>query len=131
MQITKAGAFESFSSPDGKWVYYSKGREVTGLWRIAANGGEETAVPALAAAGFWRAWTAVPTGIYYVAYTANPPYKIMFYNFSSEQTSEVASMGKPPLLSSASLGASPDGKTILYAQSDSASSSIMLAELEK
>jgi Tol biopolymer transport system component/DNA-binding winged helix-turn-helix (wHTH) protein len=130
-QITQHGAFEAFESPDGKTLFYSKERGVAGLWRVASEGGEETPAAELAEAGYWRSWTVTQSGVYYVARSSGPPYKIMFYNFSDGQTRELAATEKMPLWNFSGLSVSPDGNTILYAQEDQNASSIMLAELGK
>ncbi len=66
-QITFNGASEGFESSDGKLFYYSKGRGVYGLYSVPAEGGEETLVPELKDAGYWRSWTVANEGICYLA----------------------------------------------------------------
>jgi Tol biopolymer transport system component/DNA-binding winged helix-turn-helix (wHTH) protein len=128
-QITKQGALDSFAAPDGKEIFYSKRRGIAGLWRVPVEGGEESPVPELAEAGYWRSWTMTQKGVYYVARTASPPYRIKFYDFSNKNSTEIATMEKTPLWIFPGLSVSADGKTILYAQRDQSNSSIMLAEL--
>lgn len=128
VQITRQGGRESYASPDGTQLYYSKGGS-GGLWRVSADGGDEQSVPELATAGYWRYWTLTPTGIYFVARSEQPPYKIMFYDFSINQTAEITATDTAPIWVYPGLGASADGKTILYTQSDQNASSINLAEL--
>ena len=45
-QVTKAGGFETFESPDGKFVFYSKA-QTPGIWSAPIEGGQE--VPVLVA----------------------------------------------------------------------------------
>ncbi len=130
VQITKQGAFESFAAPDGKSIYYSKPNGI-GLWRVSLESGEELPVAELSEAAFRRSWTVTKNGIYYIAYSSNPPYKIKFYDFINRQTKELALTDKTPILFSSGLSATDDGKTILYAQTDQNASSILLAELNK
>ena len=130
-QITKQGGFESFASPDGKVIFYSKGRGVAGLWRVSVEGGEESPARELSDAGYWRYWTVTQKGVYFVAQNPNPPYRIVFYDFSTGQAKEIASAEKTPLWAFPGLSASADGKTILYAQRDQNAGNIMLAELQK
>jgi Tol biopolymer transport system component len=130
-QITGQGAFESFVSPDNKEIYYSKGRGVPGLWRVAAEGGEESPVQELSEAGYWRSWSMAANGIYFVARNSAPPYRIMFYDFSNKRVKEIARTEKVPLWIFSSLSVSEDGKTIFFAQRDQSTSSILLAELTK
>lgn len=129
VQITKQGGRESYESPDGAELYYSKGEGVNGLWRVPVNGGEESPVAELSEAGYWRYWTVMPKGVYYVARGTSAPYQIKFYDFQNRQTTEIAMMENPPIWVFPGLSVSPDGKTILYAQHDLNASSIMLAEI--
>lgn len=131
VQITRQGGFESFASPDGREIFYTKNRGVAGIWKVAVDGSEESAVAELAEAGYWRYWSVVQDGIYFVARASNPPYAIKFYSFASKQISDAAQLEKTPLWIYPGLAAAPDGKTLLYAQSDQNSSGIMLAELGK
>jgi Tol biopolymer transport system component/DNA-binding winged helix-turn-helix (wHTH) protein len=130
-QITRHGAFETFASPDGKVLFYSKGRGILGLWRVGTDGGEEAPIAELAEAGYWRSWTMTLGGVYYVAPASSPPYQIKFYDFSDKRTKTVATTVKTPLWIFSGLSASTDGKWILYAQSDQRASNIVLAELGK
>ena len=128
-QITQNGDTESYESPDGKYLYYRRGGGGAGLWRVLSGGGEQS-VPELAGAGYWRYWTMTKTGIYFVFHSEYSPYKIMFYDLSSNRVREIAATEISPISVYPGLGASEDGKIILYTQNDQNTSSIMLAELE-
>lgn len=130
-QITKNGAFESFASPDGAEIYFTKSRGAAGIWKIPSGGGEETPVAELAEAGYWRYWTATADGIYFVARSSNAPYKIMFFGFADKRLKEIAAADKPPVWIYSGLAATGGGKTILYVRADLQSGGIMLAELSK
>ncbi len=130
VQITKQGAFESFAASDGKTIFYTKSRGEKGLWRVSADGGgEEISVAELSEAGNWRYWTMTKRGIYFVAPSELPPYKIKFYDFSNSQISQIVTTEKSPIWTYPGLSASAKGKTVLYTQSDQNASSIMLAKL--
>ncbi|HZH33414.1 MAG TPA: winged helix-turn-helix domain-containing protein [Pyrinomonadaceae bacterium] len=131
VQITRDGGRESYESPDGKEIYYTKGDGITGIWRVPSNGGEEQSVPELSEAGYWRSWTLTRDGIYFVAHALNPPYQLKFYDFKTRRLKEIATTEKAPIWVYPGLSVSPDGKTILFAQSDQSASSIMLAEFAK
>ncbi|PON18701.1 hypothetical protein C2W62_06545 [Candidatus Entotheonella serta] len=128
VQLTQHGAFESFAAPDGKFVYYSKGRGIAGLWRVGTAGTSEQAVPELADAGYWRAWLTTPQGLYYVAKTDSLPLPLKLFDFTTQQSRIVATTAHAPAWLPHSLGVSADGRQILHAQSDLFSSSIMLME---
>jgi len=42
--VTRYGGYVAHESNDGRFVYYSKGRGQTSLWRVPAEGGEEQQV---------------------------------------------------------------------------------------
>ncbi|MGH9941983.1 MAG: hypothetical protein ACRD9R_06445, partial [Pyrinomonadaceae bacterium] len=131
MQITRQGGFESFASPDGKEIFYTKNRGVAGIWRGSIDGAEETAVAELAEASYWRYWSVGPAGIYFVARATGPPFTIRFFSLATKQVSDAAQIEHTPLWIYPGLAAAPDGQTLLYAQSDQNTGSIMLAELGK
>lgn len=130
VQITRQGGFESFASPDGREIFYTKSRDKAGIWKVPAEGGEETAVPELAEAGFWRYWTVATDGIYYAARSQSPPYAIRFYDFQTRQVTDLTTAQNQPIWTYPGLAASPGNKILLYAQSDQSVSNIMLAELQ-
>lgn len=131
VQITRQGAFESAASSDGREIFFTKARGVSGLWRVSVEGGEEAPVSELAEAGYWRYWQVAQNGIYFVRRSSNAPYKIEFYDFASKTTREIAAFERPPIWIFSGFAVSPDGKSILYAQHDQIAASIMLAELSR
>lgn len=131
VQVTRSGAFESFASPDGAHVFYTKERGASGIWKVPVDGGEESPVPELADAGYWRYWAVTREGVYYVARSTNAPYRLRFYDLSTGKTSDVAAADKAPVWIFGGLAVTPDAQAILYAHSDQNFSTIMLAGLEK
>ncbi|HLM61378.1 MAG TPA: hypothetical protein VK308_11280, partial [Pyrinomonadaceae bacterium] len=129
VQITKQGAFEMFVMPGGREIVYSKGIGKIGLWSVSTEGANEKPIPELAEAGNWRSWCVAGNGVYYTAPSAQPPFRIKFFDFDARQTKEVGDVGKLPLTYYSNLSVSPDGKKILYARRDQSASTIMLAEL--
>ena len=63
IQITKRGGFAAFESSDGQYVYYAKGVETDGVWKVAVSGGEEAEVIGFPKAGFWGYWALVDAGM--------------------------------------------------------------------
>jgi Tol biopolymer transport system component len=130
IQVTKQGGLAAFESPDGKYIYYAKGLDVPGLWRVSVEGGEETLVldrigsktshPAL-----WGLWAVVNEGIYFAAPEGKIRGVIEFFRFSTRRVTRVAAMERPP---GNGLAVSPDGRWLLYTQSDPGESDIMLVE---
>jgi Tol biopolymer transport system component/DNA-binding winged helix-turn-helix (wHTH) protein len=129
VQVTRRGGFEAFESPDGKSLYYSKGRGVAGLWTVAVGGGDETPVPELNQAGYWRSWAVARNGIYFIAHEGDaPPRPVRFFDFLTRQLSTVGEMDREPTWATPGLTVSSDGRSILYAQIDRKASTIMMIE---
>jgi Tol biopolymer transport system component len=125
VQVTKQGGSRPFESPDGKTVYYQKGvqslLEVQSLWKVPVEGGEETRVLEQILGQGWFTWSLTTEGIYFVHARTRA---IEFFDFATHRITEVTKPEKPIL----SLAASPDGRSILLAQEDQATSKIMLVE---
>jgi hypothetical protein len=98
---------------------------------VPTEGGDESPVPELSEAGYWRSWCVTANGIYFVARNSTALYRIMFYDFASKRSKEIAQTEKAPLWIFSSLSVSEHGKTIFFAQRDQSASSILLAEFAK
>lgn len=125
VQMTKQGGFEGFESPDGKYFYYTKGRNTADLWRIPAAGGEETPVLEHHKSRLTRAWKVVDEGIYFAAIESPTRQMIKFFDFATEKLTPVAPVEKPFSLG---LSISPDGRWLIYSQVDRTGRDIMLME---
>ncbi len=121
IQLTHTGAFEAFESPDGKLLYFTKGRGVYGIWSVPVEGGPETPVPELSRAGYWRSWGVMKEGIYFISKESGPPETIRFFSFATRRIT-------PLLWGQAGLAISPDGRELLYSQLDHAVDEIMMME---
>jgi Tol biopolymer transport system component len=127
VQVTKQGGFAAFESPDGQSVYYAKGLNVAGLWRVPVNGGQETPVLEIPKAGYWGYWAMADKGIFVVNTTAGR-HALEFFDFATRRSKHVADLGREPQLGEPGLAVSPDGHSILYAQRDHGNSDIVLVE---
>ena len=125
MQVTKQGGREAFESPDGNFVYYSKGFEVYGLWRVPVQGGLEVKVLDQVTQGYWAIFD---QGIYFVNPQVRPHPAIEFFSFASGRTTQIATVENALLWTGPSLAVSSDGRWILYVQVDSIESDIMLVK---
>jgi Tol biopolymer transport system component len=128
LPVTKGGGFDSLESPDGKFLYYTKGREVPGIWRLPVGGGQETPVLDHHRAGYWRAWDVVADGIYFA--TAEVPSRpvIEFFSFATGQVTQIAQLEKPIFTTDQGLTVSPDQRWLVYVQIDQSGTDIMLVE---
>jgi Tol biopolymer transport system component/DNA-binding winged helix-turn-helix (wHTH) protein len=128
VQVTKNGGFEGFESPDGQFLYFTKGRRPGEVWRMPAGGGDEILIPELGNAGYSRYWAMAQAGIFFVPHDENAPPAIKFFNFATRQVTHIASPEKGPFWGPPGLAVSPDGRWILYTQLDQSGSDIMLVE---
>ena len=128
VRVTKRGGFEAHESPDGRLLYYAKGRAVAGIWSVPVTGGEESPIPELASAGYYRHWVVTDQGIYFVPQETTPRPVIKFVSFANRQVRQVLSLEKPPIPWQKGLAISPDGRWLLYVQEDQEISDIMLVE---
>lgn len=128
VQLTKRGGFEVFESPDAKFIYYTKGRGPGGFYKLPVAGGEETEIPQLANAGYWRYWAVGNQGIYFVAEVSSRHWAIKLFSFVSGKAKRIAVVNEPPINGPSGLAVSPDGRFILYTQNDRRVSDIVLVE---
>jgi Tol biopolymer transport system component len=128
VQVTQQGGFEAFESPDGTQLYYTKGRGPGGIWQAPVAGGEERQVPGLLGAGYWRYWAVLADGIYFVSPAAAARPALKFYSFATRRVTQLGVLERDPLQGPPGLTVSPDGRSILYPQTDQSISDIMLVE---
>ena len=127
VQVTHNVGFEGIESPDGRYLYYSKGRE-PGIWRmaLAVPGAAEEPVEELKSAGRYRSWTVTPQGYYYMALEDGPYPTIYFFDSATRRKIALVSLQKPGDLNAPGLTVSPDGRTILFTQVDQRVRDIMV-----
>jgi Tol biopolymer transport system component/DNA-binding winged helix-turn-helix (wHTH) protein len=128
MQVTHHGGFAGFESYDGQSLYFSKFNGA-GIWRIPVTGGEEQRITDALHIGCWGNFAVTEDGIYLVDSDAEPGPSIMYYAFRARHLTRVLtySAGHYAVPWVSNLGASPDGRTVFFAQGTS-KSSIVLAE---
>jgi Tol biopolymer transport system component len=129
-QVTKGGGFEACESKDGKFLYFTKGHNVAGIWRVPTQGGEEIMVLDTHKAGYWSAWTVVENGIYFLTAEKLAYPAIEFFSFATSKVTEGAVLTKAfrSWTNPEGLSVSPDGRWILYTQDDREDTDIMLVE---
>jgi Tol biopolymer transport system component/DNA-binding winged helix-turn-helix (wHTH) protein len=126
VQVTRHGGYGGFESLDGKYLYYTKGATVSGIWRIPTAGSKETEVIGSLEAGYWGYWAVVKNGIYYLETTDKPA--IAFFDFTTQGTTKVFELENRPAREVTGMAVSQDGGTILYTQLDALSRDIVLVE---
>lgn len=126
-QVTQHGGFEVFPTPDGRFLYYTKGQEIHGMWRlrIGADGAREEFVPELKAVARHRYWHGAREGIYFLDLRDR---NIRLFSFSTRQLTVFAPAPNPPVPRYRGFTVAPDGRSFLYMQYDVRRSAIMLAD---
>jgi Tol biopolymer transport system component len=127
VQLTRNGGRETYESPDGKTVYYSK-LGVPGIWSVPVSGGEETQ---LLASGMQGHWAVHDEGIYLLNSRSMPPV-IESFGFRAPGIERVAALPREMIpfdgFATSAIAASRDGRSILYVQADQTQSEIMVLE---
>ena len=120
VQITKMGGYAPLESSDGQYLYYARRSPSDGIWRVPVGGGEEVQV--IPAIDTWGNFAVTERGIYFV-----PPEKgtIEFYDFATRQARTVAKADKPLDFG---LDATPDGRFVVYAQTDRNTDELLLVD---
>jgi eukaryotic-like serine/threonine-protein kinase len=125
VQITRNSGDIPQESLDGKFLYYMKGwPDAVSVWRSQVDGSQETKL--LDSVHSEGQWAVAKEGIYFF----RPPDKmghsdICFYEFVSGQIRKVLTIQRPV---NTHIAVSPDGRTILYPQSDASGSVLMLVD---
>ena len=119
--VTGNGGYVAFESSDGKYLYYAKSIDVSGLWRRAVEGGpeEEVAKPVLG-----NTLTSSDRGIFF----ARPApvgrgNEIARYSFATGRTTTVATTPQPVYWF---LSVSPDERFLLYTATQNRSNLMLL-----
>jgi Tol biopolymer transport system component/DNA-binding winged helix-turn-helix (wHTH) protein len=128
-QITHHGGFTALPSLDGKFLYYAKGRDVPGLWRVPVDGGEETKLLEGPPVGGWGYFAVTADGIYYPDVSTPGKAGLYFYSFASQTSSLAMSVDhEQPNNGAPALAISPDGRTLLICLLDQPLVYIMLVD---
>ena len=128
-QITHKGGFAPLPSLDGKFIYYAKGRDVPGIWRVPVDGGEETKLLDGPPVGGWGYYAVTSDGIYYPDMPAPGKAGLYFYSFASQSSAVAMPVDKEqPDNGAPALGISPDGRTLVICLMDLPLVYIMLVD---
>ena len=131
VQITRHGGVNAFESADGKTLYYAKGIDVPGIWRVPVAGGEEVPILDAPEAHCWGHVALAKHGIYYLGAIGDvkpPQYAVFFFEFATRRTTRVALLARTPGSYIRALALSPDERALLYVQIDGSASDLMLLE---
>jgi hypothetical protein len=115
---------------DGKYLYYSKRQEHSGIWRMDLGNGNEAPVPELSGTGDYREWALGATGIFFVPNDEvfSKDAAVRFFDFASQRIVRVATVGRLVTAGPGALAVSRDETRLLYVHMDRDNRNIMLVE---
>jgi len=124
IQVTHAGGFATFESPDGKYLYYTKFNPEgpTPLFRMPAGGGEEVVV--VPAVGSWEFLCVTSKGVYFVP----EEHGAKTIRFLDSASGKVRTLATPDQPLEAGLAVSPDDAFVVWSQRDRETVNLMLVE---
>jgi Tol biopolymer transport system component len=122
VRVTTNGGVYAIESEDGQYLYYAK-FAVCGIWRRTLATGEETRLPIQVCN--WFEWAVARGGIYFLNPDFPPNGRIELFDFASDQSTPIFALAQPSSLFGG-LAISPDGKSLLFGQSELNESNIMV-----
>ena len=125
-QMTRNGGFDGTELAGRSQLLFARPRD-PGFWDLDLRSGQEAQIPELADVKSYRYWAVSPAGIFYVS-TSNPRSQINFYDFKTHRITKIIEMEGELFSGTPSLTVSPDGNYLVYAQVDSFSAELELAE---
>jgi Tol biopolymer transport system component/DNA-binding winged helix-turn-helix (wHTH) protein len=123
VQIAESPASVAIESPDGKCVYFSRGKN---LWQAMTDGSKEEQVAGMPEINpLGGEWFPARAGIYFLSH-AKGKTMINLFDLQSRQIHPIFTLEKPTPQWIGGMPVSKDGKFMLYPQVDSASSDLMM-----
>jgi Tol biopolymer transport system component/DNA-binding winged helix-turn-helix (wHTH) protein len=124
VQVTRNGGVYAMESNDGRFLYYAKYEE-PGIWRMPLAGGEEVRILEHPETRLWFNWGLSRNGIYFLNLRDSPNGQIEFFDSKTGETIPIFGLQRPTA-ECGGVTVSPDGKSILYGQSEIGESYLML-----
>jgi eukaryotic-like serine/threonine-protein kinase len=128
VQITRHGGFNAFESKEGSLIYYAKGRNLPGIWKVPVAGGEESIEVPQLRAGHWGNWALTDDAILFTLPLQPDGASVELHNLATRTLRRLAIINKDLPFSDSGFAASHDGNVIVYSQVDQAGSDILLLE---
>ncbi len=124
-QVTTAGGMVAVESWDGKWLYTTHYAEA-GLWRCPINGGPQQKIFDGPPSGNLNYWTVGEDAVYSLA-QHGPQYTVERIDPATGRSQTVYTLKHDPT-PFAGLSLTPDGKRLIFAELDQASSGLTLVD---
>ena len=126
LQIISHRSMYPLESRDGQYVYFSRDWQ---LWRVKTDGTDEQQIQGMPRlGGMGEVWRPFGSGIYFLG-SANNNDEIDFFDLNTKKVSRIYVLEKGTAVGwMGGLPVSPDGRWLLFAQTDEISSDLMLVE---
>jgi len=125
IQVTQHGGHAALASSDGKYIYYAKSQYADPeIWQVPVEGGVETQVSPLVRPPSWASWAVVDRGILFAGPSGHGRPVVNFFDFATQKVTALGIINIAPFW----LGASRDGKTVVFDQPGSEQDQVMLVE---
>jgi len=123
VQVTRNGGFVVEESTDGRTLFYTKSDTTSEVWSMPMTGGDESR---LFDGADNRMFAVASRGIYYIRKAAPPTSStIGYFDLATGATRVLGTINKPLYWG---LTVSPDGRRLIYTQTDSITSDLVLVE---
>ena len=128
VQLTRNGGFYGLESWDGRYLYFVKSHSESSIWRIPVDGGEEVELLAEPLA-LWLDWDLAREAIYFSRAVGHGPARVFtIYRLDLESGGISEILRREGMLDQLWLGVAPDESSILYGETLSWQSELMLVE---
>ena len=125
-RVTQRGGSSPAESPDGRWVYYYAWR---GISRVPPEGGEEESLFEPGRAGLWGALKPAGDRVYFMHWDFRERAPVLsFYDVKAKTVQEALRLDGVELDRGVSFDVSPEGKYVLFPQTDRAETNLVLLE---
>ena len=126
-QVTRQGGYEVFESLDGRFVYYTKDRFGTELWRVPVGGGEEEFVVQPVRTG---GWAVTEKGILFGDYSrsGDSQVPVKLWNPRTGRVEQTRTLEHAGVYGAPGFCATRDGNRILYARRVRYGADLMLVD---
>jgi Tol biopolymer transport system component len=133
VQVTTGGGFNAVESPDGKYLYFAKGRSKGGLWRRPlGQPGTGTEEPVLDSLKYYGWWALGPSGIFFLERedeSPNAEVHLKLLEVPSRRVTDLRTLAYPIWRAwTAAITISPDERHVVFEQGDNWNSNIVLID---
>lgn len=125
VQITTQGGHAPLESLDGRYIYYAKTPYANpDIWQVPVEGGMERLVSPMVRPFTWASWSVVEQGILFAGPSGSGKPTLGLFDATTHHVTNVGALDVVPFW----VGASRDGKTILFDRPGWQQQQIMLVE---